>query len=304
MRIKDYLWRERRRLRRAWQHYRDETALDGYSERGHFYSPLPNLVEAAEQAAYLAGQPEAAEFAGISLRISEQKQFLETIAELYSEFDWSEEQRASRRFYLGQGYYKEADSLALYTVLRTYRPRRVIEVGSGFTSALLLDVSDQHLEGETRFTFIDPHPERLDSILRPADASVTTILRRKVQGVSEDVFRVLQSNDILFIDSSHVSKAGSDLNYLMFNVIPILQPGVLIHFHDIYWPFEYPAAWLQQGHAWNECYLIRAFLLFNADYEVVFWTPFAAKRWPQFVAEKMPLYLKNTGASLWLRRTR
>ena len=133
--------------------------------------------------------------------------------------------------------------------------------------------------------------------------SLARIIAQAVQQVPLSIFEELQSNDILFIDSSHVSKTGSDVNYLYFEVFPRLGPGVVVHVHDIFWPFEYPREFIQEGHAWNEAYLIRAFLSFNANFEIIFWAPYAGEKWRDLIVNRMPVYMENTGASLWLRRT-
>ena len=109
-------------------------------------------------------------------------------------------------------------------------------------------------------------------------------------------------NDILFIDSTHVSKLGSDVNRIFFEILPTLQPGVLIHFHDIFWPFEYPSDWVKKGFAWNEAYILRAFLEFNDSFEIIFFASFLHTHHHAWFQENMPLWLKNSGGNIWLRR--
>ena len=304
MRLKDFLSRHYRRLGRAWNYYRAETGLPGHVARGHYYSPLPEIEEGARHAAEVSQRAPANGLPGLNLRIAAQRELLLKMCELYPEFDWTERQTPDRRFHFNQGYYLQADAICLYSMLRIVRPRRVIEVGSGFSSALMLDVNDRFLNHQTHFTFIEPYPDRLESILKPEDNNSTRILRQQVQMVSTDVFQGLESGDILFIDSSHVSKAGSDVNCLLFDILPQLPAGVYVHVHDIFWPFEYSADWIRQGYAWNEAYLLRAFLSFNESFEVVFWAPFAASLWPEIIKERMPACLNNTGAALWIRKVR
>jgi hypothetical protein len=117
-------------------------------------------------------------------------------------------------------------------------------------------------------------------------------------------FENLDENDVLFIDSSHVAKIGSDVNFLMFEVLPRLKPGVIIHLHDIFWPFEYPQSWIDEGRAWNEAYLIRAFLQFNEAFEVLLFNSYLGQRQGDLVRGIMPRFMRTTGASLWLRKTR
>ena len=173
----------------------------------------------------------------------------------------------------------------------------------------MLDAYDRFFDGQGRFTFIDPHPERLLGLLTTADKTRCQVLKQRVQEVSPAEFRALGENDILFVDSSHVSKLGSDVNYLFFDVLPVLNPGVLVHFHDIFWPFEYPAAWIEEGRAWNEAYLVRAFLQHNREYEVLLFPSYLERHEPDLLRTFLPLTLKRSpqnpdvgGASLWLRK--
>src|ERR1041385_6152966 len=266
MNLRGFLSRHYRRIKEAVRFYRHETVLPAHVPRGHFYSPLPDPEAVGSTNAPLSGS-----LLGINLNESTQHQVLLQIRELSQGFEWSEQRQTSLRFHLNQGYLTFSDSLVLFVMLRLYQPRRVIEIGSGFSSALMLDVNDRYLKGETQFTFVDPFPERLKAILREADSSKVHIVSLPVQDVPLAIFEELRSNDILFIDSSHISKVGSDVNHLYFDVLPKIAKGVLIHVHDIHWPFEYPTASIRKGLAWNEAYLLRAFLLFNQDFEVVFW---------------------------------
>jgi hypothetical protein len=119
------------------------------------------------------------------------------------------------------------------------------------------------------------------------------------------VFERLEENDILFLDSSHVSKTGSDVNYYLFEILPVLKPGVLVHVHDILYPFEYLKEWvLGEKRSWNETYALRAFLQYNSAFEIVYWNNFASHRLREELAHLMPLCLENEGGSIWLRRVR
>ena len=291
------------RARAAWSYYCDETVLPAALPRGHYCSPLPDPENGALHATASLTRDPRVELPGIDFQIHEQTNLLLRMAELYPQFDWAEQSCPNRRFHFDQGWFKHADSLSLYSMLRLYRPRQVVEVGSGFSSALMLDVNERFLGRSIRFTFIEPSPERLESVLREEDRLSVQLISQPVQTVSIDLFRSLNKDDILFIDSSHVSKAGSDTHYLFFEVMPALSSGVLVHVHDIFWPFEYPADWIREGRAWNEAYLLRAFLSFNQAFKIMFWSPFMALIEADLIKRKMPLYLRNTGASIWLRKT-
>jgi hypothetical protein len=122
-----------------------------------------------------------------------------------------------------------------------------------------------------------------------------------VQDVGLERFRALQANDLLFIDSSHVGKVGSDVVHLLTRVLPLLQPGVLIHIHDLFWPFEYPEDWLMAGRAWNEAYVVQAFLQFNAAFEIVWFTSYLEHCHTETLHRQLPLTARDQGGSLYLR---
>jgi hypothetical protein len=114
-------------------------------------------------------------------------------------------------------------------------------------------------------------------------------------------FSKLKENDILFIDSTHVLKTASDVHYELFYILPSLNKGVLIHFHDIHYLFEYPQWLFERKLSWNESYALRAFLMYNPAFEVVFWNGMFADQQRELIHETNPLFLKNPGASIWLR---
>jgi hypothetical protein len=119
--------------------------------------------------------------------------------------------------------------------------------------------------------------------------------------VNLEIFKQLDRNDILFIDSTHVSKTGSDVNFILFEILPLLKSGVLIHFHDISYPFEYPKDWVFGGRNWNENYLLRAFLMYNNDFKIYLFTHFLHLYYRE-AFEEMPLSFKNIGGSLWIEK--
>ena len=112
-------------------------------------------------------------------------------------------------------------------------------------------------------------------------------------------------NDILFIDSSHLVRSGSDVNFLFLEVLPILNPGVIVHIHDIRTPYEVSAADILSGHFFTEQYLLEAFLIGNNEYEVLFGTNFLSKKYPEAVGRvfRSSAGGKYDGGSFWIGRT-
>jgi len=237
-----------------------------------------------------------AELHGIALRPAEQLALAHELAPMWpkSADVWSRYDSNNRMFGL-------ADSSIYFSMLMHYRPARIVEVGSGFSSALALDVRDSVLPG-LQLTFIEPYPDRLLGLLTPADRARSELIRRPVQDVDIQCFESLEAGDILFIDSSHVSKAGSDINWLFFHILPRLKAGVHIHIHDIFYPFEYSSNWLEQRRSWNECYVVRAFLTCNDTFRI---TMFASWLWAEHsevAREFLPVSVDEQPGSLWLTK--
>jgi predicted O-methyltransferase YrrM len=207
---------------------------------------------------------------------------------------------ADRRYHADNIMFGPHSAALLAAAIGSIRPRRYIEIGSGFSSAVVLDVNDeQRRDDPIQCTFIEPFPDRLNSILRPADRDRCTILVEKVQDVDLKVFDQLESGDVLFIDSSHIAKSGSDLLHEIFEVLPRLASGVFVHFHDIMYPFDYPLWWMvKQNRSWNEPYFLRAFLMYNPEYTVHFWSDFHA-----LFGSHVDDPHAQRASSIWLRRT-
>lgn len=266
---------------------------------GHFYSPLPSREEVAEALARGGFGPP---FPGIDLNEAGQLARLERFAGWYAEQPFPENPTEGRRFHLANPSYGHFDAIMLYSMLREARPRRVIEVGSGFSSAAMLDLNERVFGGAMQFTFIDPDMKRLRPLLRPDDERRATLIEQRVQEVPLATFAALGENDVLFIDSSHVSKIGSDVNWIFFQLLPVLAPGVLIHFHDITGILEYPQAWIEGGRAWNEQYLLRAFLMHNSAYRIELFTSWLLNTRPAWFAAHLPQCRPDGGGQLWLRK--
>lgn len=194
-----------------------------------------------------------------------------------------------------------ADAIALWGLIATVKPKRIIEVGSGHSTALMLDA--KHFYGlDLCVTCIEPFPLRLKEALG-SDISEVNLLEEPVQDVRREIFDSLNADDLLFIDSSHVSKAGSDVNHMLFNVIPNLHEGCYVHVHDIFKGFEYPEEWFRAGRSWNEAYLLRAFLMFNSAFSIYAWPQLLRKPCGyEEIAERSGLKFGFPGSSLYLKK--
>jgi hypothetical protein len=271
-----------------------------FAPPGHYYSPLPDIAGVEADAARLYDRPPAED--GVRLDAEAQHHFLTAMAEAARSFDWGAARQPGKRFWYKNGFFPYGDALALFTVVAKFGPRRIIEVGSGFSSALMLDINDRRCDSKMSLCFIEPNPQRLEALLTASDRESARLITTPVQQVPLNEFDKLAANDILFIDSSHVSKAGSDVNYLLFEVLPGLRGGVVVHFHDVFFPFEYPLVWLKEGRAWNELYLLRAFLQYNETFEVVLFNSFVSHQFGDFIEARVPLARVDPPSSIWLQK--
>lgn len=267
---------------------------------GHHYSPIPStrdVIRAVELADAATDH-----LPGIDLREAEQMAWLASMQTRYDSLDLPVA-RGSGRFYYDNTWFTYADAVGYALMLLHLRPRRVIEVGCGFSSALSLDIADRLPDPTPQFTFIDPDPGRLSELVSSSDLA-GRMIATQVQDVDPRLFRALGAGDILFIDSSHVLKAGSDVQYLFDQVLPLLPAGVHIHFHDVFFPFEYPESWLRAGTAMNESYAVRTLLQGGDRYRIVLFNTFVMRFHHQWFERHMPLFLAGdfpTGG-IWLER--
>ncbi|MGH3870097.1 MAG: class I SAM-dependent methyltransferase [Pseudonocardiaceae bacterium] len=251
---------------------------------GHYYSPISSAEDVDRALSWPAEAP------GVDLRAEAQ-------VSLMRELDLSPPVGPRWSMRESNTMYGCADSTIYAAILRRFRPHAVVEVGSGFSTAVLLDVAAAD-KFETAVTCIEPYPKRLESILVPEDN--VTLLRQPVQEVPVSHFELLRAGDVIFIDSTHVAKAGSDVCWLLLRVLPLLSPGVLVHVHDIFWPFTYPESWLREGRDWNESYLLNALLIDTMRWEIVL---FSSWLWQNRI-DLVPLNLRNEQpGSIWIRRT-
>ncbi len=279
-----------------------------FAPPGHFYSPLPDLPAVHSNANRIFDE-NPQDLLAINMNVESQIQLVGSFSRIYGEVPFQDHKSASARYFLDNKFFSYGDGIILYAFLRHFRPKRVVEVGSGFSSAAMLDVNDFFLDKRLEFTFIEPFPDRLFGLLSSDDKKKSRIEIRRVQEVEERVFSSLEVNDILFIDSSHVAKIDSDVVHIIFQILPRLKKGVIVHFHDIPWPFEYPKQWIDEGRAWNETYFLRAFLQDNVNFEIVYFNSFMANRHADLLSKAMPRVLNKPtspvtlgNSSLWLRK--
>jgi len=278
---------------------------------GHYYSPIPNIEEVKAREGAIWRRESAKEIPGIDLNEQAQLELLDHLKQYHSEQPFTENKIPNRRYYLANDLFSFCDGIVYYCMLRHLKPKRVIEIGSGFSSCILLDTNELFFDSNIRCTFIEPNPERLYSLLGPTELDKLQVVPRQLQDVELGCFSELSAGDILFVDSSHVSKTGSDVNMVLFEILPALPIGVHIHLHDVFYPFEYPREYVYRQWAWNEIYLLRAFLSYNRDFLITIFPSFLERFHGERLKNALPLAYRHPpkwptliGSSLWIERVK
>ncbi len=270
---------------------------------GHYYSPFANLKEIREKKTeIIAKTNDLDSYHDIDLNIDGQLELMEKISAFYGDIPlWTKGQNSkigkdnqTMRYQTEGSPFPLGDASNLHGILRIFKPKRMIEVGSGFSSAMTLDTNEHFLNHSIDLTFIEPYPNRLKSLLKPSDN--LKLLVDNLQNIPLSTFETLEDGDIMFFDSTHVSKVNSDVNYIFFEILPRLKSGVIIHFHDIFRYFEYPWTWIEENWAWNESYLLRAFLQNNHDYEILLFNSLLR------LIDSENKYILDDAASFWMRK--
>lgn len=270
---------------------------------GHFFSPLPSTEDIAEYKKRMPLPQTIHKVDGINISLEKHLLLWKKLLLHLQQIPFGSQQTSDGRYFFCNGSYEQGDGSILYAMLHHFRPKKFIEVGCGYSSLLTVDVIQKELLGETDIVLIDPFPELAKSLLGEENSAKVTIIGDKVQNVTIDLFQELDDGDILFIDSTHVAKTGSDVLYDYFTILPTLKPGVIIHLHDIFWPFEYlPRSFSDNFPAWNELYLLRALLTNNNDYEILFFNHYFGLMAEEKIAQTYPRFLENSGGSIWLKK--
>jgi predicted O-methyltransferase YrrM len=276
----------------------DPTLFDLWQEHGfhvtpvHFYQPIPDTRELVPEL-----WDRESPLAGVDWRVDAQLALLDELGRYAAELDDVPFEKTQREadFYLKNPLFGGTDALVLYALLRHAKPRRVVEVGSGFSTLLAVRALAANQGGTV--TCIEPYPS---GFLRQLDVE---LISEKVQTVGYSVFESLTENDVLFIDSSHVVKCGGDVNLLFLEILPRLRPGVIVHVHDVFLPREVPRDWLVTLHYfWTEQYLLHAFLIFNSGYRVLLANAYLGAHHAEAFKRAFPRSTWWGGASFWMQR--
>lgn len=288
-----------------WRHHFDEAqSLGMHVLPAHYYSPVPDTRRLP---ASLWAHRESV--TGLDLNIDEALAALREMASLFRG-EWAayprEAPEGGRGYYLEHPAYHPGDGHVLHGMIRRLKPRRIVEIGSGGSTFVICEALRRNrLEDPDyvcAFTAIEPYPP---PYLDPPPAELTELRRTGVEDVPLTAFEALEAGDVLFIDSTHVVRIGSDCVYEYLSILPRLKPGVVVHVHDIFLPFEYPERWIKGDcFFWNEQYLLHAFLLFNSAFRVEFPTYALTRTRSEEVSQLIPGFdpQRHLACSFWLRK--
>ena len=259
----------------------------------HYYEPIPDFRAVKREQVERRRNP-----IGIQFRWDEQLKLLRELR-----FQYGEELRNLRCdwFHFDNDYFGGSDAAVYYAIIRHLAPKRIVEIGSGESTRIAnLALARNQAENKSgRLTCIEPNPERL-----LGQKLGIELLRQNVEEIPRDYFDCLEANDILFIDSTHTVKFGSDVCYEFLEILPSLKPGVWVHVHDIFFPNDYPAEWiLERRLALNEQYLLEAFLSFSNAYDVELANHWLSLDYSDALTALYPeASAMTTASSFWMRR--
>jgi predicted O-methyltransferase YrrM len=272
----------------------------------HYHWPIPDTRE-------LAGEiwEQESEMIGVKMNETAQLELLKTVsAKFKTEYQRLPMNRTTNpfEFYLLNPAFDMVDAEMLYCIVRLQKPKRVVEIGSGFSTMLFSKALQANAlevpNYECELVAIDPAPKRIEGAQIPF---LSEVIRKRVQQVPVGFFEELGDGDILFIDSSHILEIGSDVKYEYLEVVPRLKKGVVVHSHDIFLPNDYPKEWVLGNLLfWNEQYLLQAFLSFNNSFEVMWASSFMHSKHPNLLKEAFASY-RDDGVppgSLWMKKVR
>jgi len=279
-----------------------------------FYYPIPDTTTLNDDL-----WKKESELVGVDLNVSQQLSLLRQVFPKFSgEWNFAENKSSvtsMHTYYVNNNTFGGGgDAEVLHSMIRHFKPKKVIEIGSGFSTYLSARacLMNKEKDGvETELYAVEPFP---NETLKEGFPGLTALIQQPLEKVDLDVFKSLQANDILFIDSTHVLKIGGDVKYEYLEILPRLQNGVIIHSHDVFFPGEYPKRWMLDNRwFWTEQYLLQAFLAFNNAFEILWAGQYMNRKYPQDLKRVFPSYVDKSiddlkfnaalgAGSLWMRR--
>jgi predicted O-methyltransferase YrrM len=272
-------------------------------EPGHFYSVIPNITKE-----YNNTKPK---FLNLDFNEESHTSILTEIGSYLTDFDNEfghtdvENRRDQFKYTLLNGAFEWMDARLLFYFLQKNKPKKIIEIGSGNSTLLTYNTKVMY-NLELEIICIEPYPS--DYLKQLHKMGKITLIEKRLEEIDLSIFTTLSENDILFIDSSHVVKLDSDVMFYFTNIFPLLNKGVLIHIHDIFFPHDYPLDWLKEGRFWNEQYFLYVFLQYNSKFKIKFCNSYSGFKYVEELKNiQQHVYERDvgitgvfSGGSIWL----
>jgi len=268
---------------------------------GDSRSPIPNTKELEPREAELFDKVPA-ELPGIEMYPDEQLALLKELKKFWLDAPYKPEKTDGMRYAGDNPDFSMGDALVLYGMMRKMKPRKVVEIGSGYSTAAVLDANEVTFGKNIAVTVLDRDPHLLRSLMKKEDVEKTKILKQPLHEVPIEVFTAMTQGDLLLVETSHVVKTGSDVLNVVFRILPRLKLGTIVHVSGVYYPFENPRGWVFDGRATNETYLWRAFFQNNAQFEILFFGSFLEQFHRAALDKDFPRYGKSRTGGLWFRK--
>jgi hypothetical protein len=269
----------------------------------HYYHPYPKQTDPSLNRFW----KQESNLAGLQIRMDDCLRLLDEVGGAFGdECAWPERSDDPHVYHSGNGTFGYASAAVAHAMIRHLAPRRVIEIGSGYSTHILGGALARNAAtgSKPKLISVEPHPPE---ILNTEVPCLTQRIERPVEEVDRSLFESLRAGDVLFIDSSHVIRYGGDVLFLYMDVLPSLAPGVVVHIHDIHLPDPYPRAYFDENrYVWNEQYLLQAFLCGNARFRVLLPCWLIHKKHDDRFRRAFPRYdpaLHRPGSSMWIERT-
>jgi hypothetical protein len=271
-----------------------------------FYSPIPNLADLQARRVW----EKRSSLPGVDFREEAQVELVRALGDEFGrECAWPLHSDGDpTQFFTENGSFSFGCAAALHCMIRRLKPKRVIEIGSGNSTKVIAAAQKLNREdgADFEYTVVDPYPGKW------VDIDVTgsgRVIKERVELLEPGFFDCLGDGDILFIDSGHTVRIGGDVNFLYLDVLPRLAPGVVVHVHDIHFPYEYPKAYATNERFrqfWTEQYLLQSFLACNDRFEVLLGMYYLMTDQAEAFREAFKAYNPNlhqaVSGSFWMRR--
>lgn len=278
--------------------------INEFVKPGHFYSVIPNVTKDYNNKDTKFINLDFNEESHITI-LNEINNYLDKFDNEFGHVNISKRQY-DFKYTLLNGAFEWMDARLLHYFLQKNRPKKIIEIGSG-NSTLLTYNTKQMYNLDLDIICIEPYPT--DYLKELHKIGEITLIEKCLENVDLSIFKTLTENDILFIDSSHVLKLDSDVMYYFTKIFPLLNKNVLIHIHDIFFPYDYPCDWITMGRFWNEQYFLYIFLQYNTKFKIKFCNSYSQFKYHDELKniQKNTYEIKNkivngvfSGGSIWL----